>query len=445
MAHQPILRPYPPGPPDPDDEPLFATQTETAGEADLDKLVQTLAAHGGGEVSPDIALDLVLNQIVEQARLATTATGAAIALMREDELICRASGGINAPELGVRLNTRSGMSGACVTTRQVQKCDDTEMDLRADALALQQLGIRSVLVVPVVEDEQLIGVFEIFAPRPNAFSDRDVQTLEALSRRITFNVNRAANSTVAKPVLVTPPEAAAEPEIAPEAAKEVAETVPKVRRAHDPWTETLNAVVIALALLLGWIVGREGWHRATHVSKAHAVQASSIPVAPTAAPIAVKQEPAAHPGSPAVPLAPPLSPAAKKVKLIKNDPAANGGLVVYEKGRVVYQWSPKASTARTTAPVFLSPEVASTYIVQRFEPAYPESAKQQGVEGSVVLDAVVGTDGTVRELKDVSGDQQLAAAAVDAVKRWQFKPYEREGVPVEFRTLITLNFALPKR
>jgi hypothetical protein len=73
------------------------------GESDLGELAAKFAAHGGGRVSPelsaDLALEIVLNEIVEQACLATGATGAAIVLERGGEWVCRASAGGNAPQL----------------------------------------------------------------------------------------------------------------------------------------------------------------------------------------------------------------------------------------------------------------------------------------------------------------------------------------------------------
>ena len=67
----------------------------------LTQVAQTLAANGGGALSVDLALDLVLNDVVEQARDVTGATGAAIAMFRDGKLTCRASSGENAPDLGV--------------------------------------------------------------------------------------------------------------------------------------------------------------------------------------------------------------------------------------------------------------------------------------------------------------------------------------------------------
>src|SRR5271154_4740909 len=206
MAHHPISRPDPFDPPRPSDAPVSLGQDE-GGELEdglsLAELATALSAHGGGALSADLALDLVLNEIVEHARLATGATAAAIALARGDEIVCRATTGANAPDLGVRLDVHAGLSGACVQSKQWQRCDDTESDSRVDAEVCRDLGVRSILVFPVVREEKLLGVFEIFSPRPNAFSDREIQTLQALSRSIINNVDRAAD-VLAPPAAVLP-------------------------------------------------------------------------------------------------------------------------------------------------------------------------------------------------------------------------------------------------
>ena len=78
-------------------------------------------------------------------------------------------------------------------------------------------------------------------------------------------------------------------------------------------------------------------------------------------------------------------------------------------------------------------------------PLYPVAAKQQGIQGTVLLNAVIGTDGTVRELRVIDGHQLLAPAAIEAVKRWKYKPYCVKGKPVEVETTITVNFRLEKQ
>src|SRR5215469_10446599 len=164
-------------------------------DAELRTLTDTLAANGGGSSSKDLALDLVLNQIVEQSCLATGATGAAIALLRDGEMVCRATTGGNAPDLGVRLDN-AGFSAECLRIGTLQRCDDTETDPRVDAVACRLLGVRSILVVPLWYWGEFMGIFEIFSPRPNAFGERDEQTLQALAYRIVRQAKQA-NGTIA--------------------------------------------------------------------------------------------------------------------------------------------------------------------------------------------------------------------------------------------------------
>jgi TonB family protein len=61
----------------------------------------------------------------------------------------------------------------------------------------------------------------------------------------------------------------------------------------------------------------------------------------------------------------------------------------------------------------------------------------------VVLTALIGRDGAVRKLTAMTGDDQLALAAADAVRQWKFKPYAPQGRAMDFETQITVNFTLP--
>ncbi|HKW65691.1 MAG TPA: TonB family protein [Terriglobales bacterium] len=82
-------------------------------------------------------------------------------------------------------------------------------------------------------------------------------------------------------------------------------------------------------------------------------------------------------------------------------------------------------------------------LLQKVLPVYPAAARRQGVQGQVVLKAVIGKDGTIAALRPLQGPQQLTAAAMDAVQHWRFRPYELKGKPVEVETDIRLNFQLP--
>src|SRR5579863_1437957 len=199
MAHHPMWRPDPekPVPPDPvpnepavekvrlPSDPTFQT-IETSpvakSESDFAELAAKFAAHGGGKIpldlSRELALDVVLNEIAEQACAITGATGAAIALAGGAEMVCRASSGEMAPELGTRMDTNSGLSGECVRSRRMQHCDDALADPTGDAEVSRQLGVRSVMVLPLLQDDKLIGIFEILSARPAAFGEREERALE---------------------------------------------------------------------------------------------------------------------------------------------------------------------------------------------------------------------------------------------------------------------------
>ena len=125
--------------------------------------------------------------------------------------------------------------------------------------------------------------------------------------------------------------------------------------------------------------------------------------------------------------------------------------------RAASRWSSKASPAGSDSgplqnavnregeePLAVSPSATDSYLLQRVDPEYPEEAKQQHVQGPVVLNVLVGRSGLVREAGVISGDPQLAKAATDAVRQWRFNPHKLNGKAVEFETRITVNFALPE-
>jgi TonB family protein len=362
----------------------------------LSQLADTLSSHGGIPLSADLVLDLLLNRIAEQARLATNTTGAAIGLRRGDEIVCRATSGANAPDLGVRLNTEFGLSAACVQTRQPQNCDDSETDLRVDSIACRQLGVRSILIVPVLQEQEVLGVVEVFSPRPHAFGDRDVQTLHALSQRAVDSIARSAEA------------------VSPQRSSLTVETVIAKTQRRDPWTLPLTIVVVALAVLLGWLMGRDGWQRTVRGMRTKSAQKI-------------------YPQS------------AQSDAATDQNAAPSGTLVVYENGKVIYRARPQAGNevAPRTPPAELPPDVAERYLTQRIEPAYPDAAREQHIQGQVLLEATVGKDGTVQELKVMNGDPQLATAAADAVRQWHFRPFLKSGKPIEFQTQITVDFRLP--
>ena len=86
--------------------------------------------------------------------------------------------------------------------------------------------------------------------------------------------------------------------------------------------------------------------------------------------------------------------------------------------------------------------VVEANLIHDVTPQYPPEAGRARIEGTVVLMAVICTDGSVKDVRIESGLPILAQAAMDAVKQWHYKPYMVDGEPVEVDSRITINFTL---
>ncbi len=85
---------------------------------------------------------------------------------------------------------------------------------------------------------------------------------------------------------------------------------------------------------------------------------------------------------------------------------------------------------------------ASDIVAHPVRPNYPMLARQMKVQGSVILQALIGRDGIIQNLRVVSGPHILASAAQDAVRQWHFKPHLEGSEPVETEAKITVNFTI---
>ena len=99
------------------------------------------------------------------------------------------------------------------------------------------------------------------------------------------------------------------------------------------------------------------------------------------------------------------------------------------------------SVVQAAETMHLSPNV-SQVVSRSVEPDYPLLAKQMKVQGSVVLQALIGRDGNIEDLHVLSGPAILSSAAMQAVKQWRFRPYYLSGEPVETQARITVNFTI---
>ncbi len=139
----------------------------------------------GPKDSPDqFVLYEVLQLVAERARALTGADGIAIALVQEGEIICRATTGAIAPEIGARLDPRYGLSGICFLSGEMVRCDDAENDPRVNLSASRNLHARSILAVPLRGRRSVIGLLEAFSSDAFAFSESDIRGLSLLAELI---------------------------------------------------------------------------------------------------------------------------------------------------------------------------------------------------------------------------------------------------------------------
>jgi GAF domain-containing protein len=170
------------------------TKTEPKEAAPVVREALRFPGEDGGKSLSEMAqrdLDATLQLLVERAQYITGASGAAVALRQGATMVCCASSGASAPELGAHLQIDSGLSAESVKTRQVLHCDDAENDPRVNRESCRALGIASVVVMPLVRGEEVYGVFELLSGRPRAFEERDFVALNRLAEMIQTAVEHA--------------------------------------------------------------------------------------------------------------------------------------------------------------------------------------------------------------------------------------------------------------
>ncbi len=168
-------------------------KTESAEASKAPEPLRFPGDDGGRSLSEMAQRDLTaaLQLLAERAQYITGASGAAIALRDGGEMICRASAGSSAPELGAHLQVDSGLSGESVRTKQILRCDDAETDPRVNRESCRALEIASVMVMPLIREPEVIGVFELFSGRVNAFEERDTLALQRIAEMILTAVDHA--------------------------------------------------------------------------------------------------------------------------------------------------------------------------------------------------------------------------------------------------------------
>jgi TonB family protein len=431
----------------------------------------------------------ILRAITDAARILTGAHGTALALQTNGVILCRARSGEIAPELGAPLNVESGISGECLRSASILVCNDAAVDSRVDREACLGLGVRSIVVVPLRGPTGIGGILEAFSTRAYAFGTEQIDALRALAEIAESAYDREGQTPPSPVADSVTPEAIRIALFAPAsiASRDVgAQNIERSRaakffdeylRGRRYWVPALVAIAVLLVTMVAWW----SWHNPAAETEASATTLSSSTSSAETASRATTGVLPLKP-SPAVPDPSPKRTGTKDVlqNAAEIDPEM-GGSRPLDSGTTPATLRSEATPEKASLPsmvtssesesapaVEVTPNAAadipdlsansaalpafgarvSTGIVEaalvhRVNPIYPAEARIQRLAGSVTLDATVAEDGSVHNLKVVSGPSQLASAATAAVKLWRYNPSTLDGKPIEVQKRITIVFKLP--
>ena len=419
--------------------------------------------------------DNILGAIAVAAHSLTGATGAAVAMPRDGVVVCVGRSGETAPELGVRLNVDSGISGECLRTGVIMRCDDASRDFHVDAEVCRQLGLQSIAAVPLRGQFGRVGVLEAFSTESFAFTEDKMEVLGRLAglaeaawaRGMVAEVPQDEAESMAMVALTATVEAPAEqalpdPASVPlaEVRKLLASAQPQESRFPRKWSYTILAAAALLAVVLLSVYGWKAWYRSSVASTAGRPAATVPTVSAEGGNAAVGAAPTSRGGKTL--RAPKAADGENRHRAVRRAlrPArpANRGMKSgsVAAGEEIPQLAASNADpadlgkALATAPALpqlgvpISQGITGGVLMHKVQPVYPPEARRMHVQGSVVIDATVTAQGQVDELKLVSGDPLLAQAAMEAVRRWRYTPYSLNGQPIAKETRITISFIAPQ-
>jgi hypothetical protein len=204
----------------------------------------------------DQAMLSELNSLIERARSASSADGAAVALRDEQGILCHASTG-NAPPLGSRLQPDSIFTMEPFTTGRTAVCQDAKSDPRIDAATAGDLRLRSAAAIPITSPNSILGVLEVFSSRPSAFTSQHITQLQEIAESIA-RILAGARIECQEPAPDTQPAAsAALATSSPEKQQAVPSDIPAAPNRPSELGEAKKRIPQADSSLLGLGTGQE--------------------------------------------------------------------------------------------------------------------------------------------------------------------------------------------
>jgi len=420
--------------------------------------------------------DSILRAAADAARVLSVADGAAIALRTNGVILCRARSGEIAPALGSALSADSGISGECLRTATTLVCNDAATDPRVDPAVCLTLGVRSIVVVPLRAATGIVGILEAFSTRANAFGHESIDSLRALAEIAETAYDREFQVPGSPSAPVVPAASATALFTRSSVTEQI--HVGKFSDEYSPRRSFWFPIVVVTALLLismvVWWTWREPIETAAN-STARSVNSPETTAAPPASRVTPLKPEAGVAGRPSersrtrtkdvLQNAAEIEPATGDTHLSGSAADLSNSVPTAKAPfrsvpgpasepppnvEVAPSSSPDELAGLNSAPPALptfganvSTGVTEANLVHKVDPIYPQDARIQRLAGSVVLDATIAEDGSVHELKVVSGPPPLAPAAATAVRQWRYSPSLLNGKPIAVQKRITIVFKLP--
>ena len=129
----------------------------------------------------EVAANGVMQLIAERARNVANATGVAIGLLKGDQLVYRAGSGSAASYIGRHVMATLSVSANTEARREILRVEDAQTDARIGAAICRQFGAKSLLILPIYDNQALAGVLEVFFSESHTFQDREVCTYQLMA------------------------------------------------------------------------------------------------------------------------------------------------------------------------------------------------------------------------------------------------------------------------
>lgn len=123
----------------------------------------------------------VVNAVIRRACELTRSAGAVVEILDDGDFVYWVASGSAASQVGLRVPAQGSLSGLCVARNEVLRCDDSETDTRVNREACRRVGLRSMLVTPLVYEDKPFGVLKVLSPYPRAYRAPDVRAMRMMA------------------------------------------------------------------------------------------------------------------------------------------------------------------------------------------------------------------------------------------------------------------------